>query len=48
MNEGKGREEEEPGIKLLPVPGLLASSAWGGGPVCQASLGQNKLGEAGV
>lgn len=38
MNEGKGREEEEPGIKLLPMPGRLASSARGGGPVCPASL----------
>lgn len=26
MKEGGGREEE-PGIKLLPMPGLLASSA---------------------
>lgn len=45
MKEGGGREEE-PGIKLLPMPGLLASSApcegggvegVCGGPVCQAS-----------
>lgn len=46
MNEGEGkREEEESGIKLLPMPGLLASSAKHGG-VYGGGMGWGGVGES--
>lgn len=48
--KGGGRSQVgEAAIKLFPMPGLLASLARGGGPVCQGKLlGQGKLGKAGA